>query len=67
MINILDQKTYIFINEYYAIHFYQMKPIAKYYLMKKIICNMYIILFVIYFISYIHMMYYALFILYLYA
>jgi len=46
MINILDPKSYIFINEYYAIHFYQMKPIIKYYLIKTIICNMYIILYV---------------------
>jgi len=54
-------------DEYYVIHFYQVKPTIKYYLVKKIICNMYIILYVMYFISYKHMIYYIIFIIYLYA
>jgi len=47
--------------EYYVIHFYQLKPTIKYYLVRKIICNMYIILYVMYFISYKHMMCYIIF------
>jgi len=30
MIKILDQKNYISMDEYYVIHFYQMKPTIKY-------------------------------------
>jgi hypothetical protein len=34
MIKILE-KLYICMDEYYVSHFYQMKPIIKYYLVKK--------------------------------
>jgi hypothetical protein len=61
MIKTLDQKCCIFMDEYYVIHFYQVKPTLKYYLVKSFICNMYIILYVMYFISYKHMIYYIIF------
>jgi hypothetical protein len=66
MIKILDQKSYISMDEYYVIHFYQVKPTIKYYLV-NIICNMYIILYVMYFTSYKHMIYYIIFIIYFYV
>jgi hypothetical protein len=66
MIKILDQKTYISMDEYYVIQFYQMKPTIKYYLMKTFMCNMYIILYVMYFISFKHMLYYVIFTIYFY-
>jgi len=54
-------------DEYYVIHFYQVKPIIKYLLVKKFIYNMYIILNVMYFISYKHMTYYIIFIISFYV
>jgi hypothetical protein len=50
IIKILDSKSYISMDEYYVIQFYQLKPTIKYYLVKNIVCNMYIILDVMYFI-----------------
>jgi len=67
MIKALDQKCFISMDEYYVIHFYQVKPTIKYYLVKNFICNMYIILYVMYFISYKHMIYDIIFIIYLYV
>jgi len=32
MIKLLDQKIYIFMDEYYVLHFYQVRPRIKYYL-----------------------------------
>jgi hypothetical protein len=32
MIKLLDQKNYIFMDEYYVLHFYQVTPTIKYYL-----------------------------------
>jgi hypothetical protein len=53
-------------DEYYLIHFYQMKPTIKYYLVKNYICNMYITLYVMYFIYCKHMLYYIIFNIYFY-
>jgi hypothetical protein len=64
MIKISD---YISMDEYYVIHSYQVKPKIKYLLVKKFMCNMYIILHVMYFITYKHMTYYIIFIIHLYA
>jgi hypothetical protein len=62
MIKLLNQKIYIVMDEYYVLHFYQVRPTIKYYLIKKeyIIC-------IHNFISYIHMIYYKLFIIYFYV
>jgi len=40
MLKVLDQKHYIFMDEYYVLHFYQVRPTIKYYLVRKlyIIC-----------------------------
>jgi len=69
MIKLLDQKNYVFMNEYYVLHFYQVRPTIKYYLVKTYIYKkyVYIILYVMYFISYIHMIYYKIFIIYFYV
>jgi len=32
MIKLLDQKNNIFMDEYYVLHFYQVRPTIKYYL-----------------------------------
>jgi hypothetical protein len=48
-------------DEYYVLHFNPVRPIIKYYLV-KINKYVYIILYVMYFISYIQMMYYLLYI-----
>jgi len=37
MIKLLDQKQYIFMDEYYVLYFYQVRPTIKYYLVFKII------------------------------
>jgi len=37
MIRLLDQKNYVFMNEYYVLHFYQVRPTIKYYLVKTFI------------------------------
>jgi len=41
MIKTLDQKSFISMDEYYVIHFYQVKPTIKYYLVKPlyVICT----------------------------
>ncbi len=54
-------------DEYYVNHFYQVKPTIKILFNKKIIFNMYIILYVIYLISYKHMIYDIIFIIYFYV
>ncbi len=41
MKSILEQKNYIFMDEYYVLHFYKVKPTIKYYLAKTFIYNMY--------------------------
>jgi len=50
MIKLLDQKNYIFMNEYYVLHFYQVRPTIKYYLVYIYIhiYNMLCILYLIY-------------------
>jgi hypothetical protein len=45
MIKLLNQNRYIVMDDYYVLHFYQVRPTIKYYLIKKIICN---ILYLIY-------------------
>jgi hypothetical protein len=40
MIKLLDQKNYIFMDEYYVLYFYQMKP--KIYIMLRILYLIYI-------------------------
>jgi hypothetical protein len=34
MIKLLEQNIYFFMDEYYVLHFYQVKPTIKYYLVK---------------------------------
>jgi hypothetical protein len=41
MIKLLDQINYVFMDEYYVLHFYQVRPTIKYYLVKNVIYNMY--------------------------
>jgi len=58
MVKILDQENYIFVDEYCVLHFYQIKSTIKYHLVKKIVyIYVYIILYVMYFISCIHRIY----------
>jgi len=54
MIKLLNQKIYIVMDEYYVLHFYQVRPTIRYYLVTKRIYN-------------IHTLYYKLFIIYLYV
>ncbi len=37
----LDHKICLFMDEYYALQFYEMKPTIKYYLVKMLLYNMY--------------------------
>jgi len=41
MIKLLDEKNYVFMHEYYVLHFYQVRPTIKYNLVEKFIYHMY--------------------------